>query len=630
MDNAEQRMQDAETAAEATAVLYLRVSTPSQVNTDYDPEGISIPAQREACLRKATQLDAQVVEEYIEPGKTATSMDKRPAFQAMLERIRTRRDVTYVIVYKLSRMNRNRLDDALVLASLRKYKATLVSATESIDQTPVGQLMHGILAAFNEYRSAEDGADIRYKMAEKARRGGTLGRAKLGYLNVRERYDGREIRTVTIDPDRGPFVTLAFELYATGNYSLERLADELTARGLRSRAGRYPAGPVSDSKLATMLRDRYYLGVITHDGAEYPGRHQPLVTEELFDRVQSILDASGTAGERRRSHDHHLKGSLYCARCHTRRQQRRRLVITQATGRHGGQYAYFMCTARRHGECDLPHLPIEYVEDAVTAYWTTQRLSPQFTADVRANLQTVLDETTISRRLLHDQLTRELAGIDRQEENLLDLAADATLPTSKVRTRLTRLQTRRQQIQHRLADTDDCLHEGAAVLHAQLDLLQHPDQLYRQLNDHGRRLLNQAIFDELLIDQDPDDQAIHIAGQTYTEAVRDLMTAAHEHSKQTNPTDPATSDRPATGGQTDPDTAAYLFQPFPQDRGWNKAAMVELRGFEPLTPSMRITGMTANERQYGGQSVGVRRGEPSTSGTAAVHRGCTSQQLPLR
>lgn len=53
--------------ARPTAVLYLRVSTPSQVNTDYDPEGISIPAQREACLRKAAQLGLEVVETYIEP-----------------------------------------------------------------------------------------------------------------------------------------------------------------------------------------------------------------------------------------------------------------------------------------------------------------------------------------------------------------------------------------------------------------------------------------------------------------------------------------------------------------------------------------------------------------------------------
>ena len=103
--------------AEPTAVLYLRVSTPSQVKTDYDPEGISIPAQRESCLRKAAQLGVRVLNdgEYIEPGRSATSMDKRPAFQAMLERIREQRDVNYVIVYKLSRMNRNRVDDAFVL-----------------------------------------------------------------------------------------------------------------------------------------------------------------------------------------------------------------------------------------------------------------------------------------------------------------------------------------------------------------------------------------------------------------------------------------------------------------------------------------------------------------------------------
>jgi DNA invertase Pin-like site-specific DNA recombinase len=374
--------------AEPTAVLYLRVSTPSQVKTDYDPEGISIPAQREACLRKASQLGVQVLDEYIEPGRTATSMDKRPAFQAMLERIRTQRDVNYVIVYKLSRMNRNRLDDAFVLTRLRKYKATLVSATESIDATPVGQLMHGILAAFNEYRSAEDGADIRYKMGEKAKRGGTLGRAPLGYANVRERFEGREVRTVTIDPERGPFVRLAFELYATGEYSLERLADELTNRGLRTRPGRYPGGPVSDSKLGVMLRDRYYLGFVTYGGIEYPGRQPALVSQELFDRVQAILDANGVSGERRRTHDHYLKGTIWCNRCY-QQGRRSRLIITKATGRRGVVYFYFKCRGRQERVCDLPHLAMEYVEDAVLRYWGTQRLSER----VREELQATLDET---------------------------------------------------------------------------------------------------------------------------------------------------------------------------------------------------------------------------------------------
>src|SRR5690606_34269730 len=129
-----------------------------------------------------------------------TEMTKRVAFQQMLTRVRTLRDVDYVIVYKLSRMARNRLDDAMVMADLRKRNVTLISATESIDDSPVGQLMHGILATFNEYQSRESGADIAYKMSQKAKNGGTLGRAPLGYINVFDRFEGREIRTVAIDP----------------------------------------------------------------------------------------------------------------------------------------------------------------------------------------------------------------------------------------------------------------------------------------------------------------------------------------------------------------------------------------------------------------------------------------------
>lgn len=267
--------------APARAVLYLRVSTASQVNTDYDPEGISIPAQRLACERKAAQLNnVEIVGEYVEPGRSGTSMDKRPAYQAMLERIRTERDVDIVLIYKLSRMNRNRLDDALTIAELRKHQVTLVSATENIDATPVGQLMHGILAAFNEFRSAEDGADIRYKMGEKARRGGTLGRAPLGYMNVRERFEGREIRTVGLDPERAPLIRQAFELYATGEYTLNSICRVLNDQGFRTRPGKLPGGPMTDSTLSAILRNRYYLGYVTHNGEEYPGRHEPLADHE--------------------------------------------------------------------------------------------------------------------------------------------------------------------------------------------------------------------------------------------------------------------------------------------------------------------------------------------------------------
>ena len=272
------------------AVLYLRVSSAGQVHTDYDPEGISIPAQRAACVRKADQLGLSIVGEYVEPGKSATEMTKRVSFQQMLARVRDQRDIDFIIIYELSRLARNRIDDAVVMADLKKRGVTLISATENIDASPVGQLMHGLLAAFNEYRSAKDGADIAYKMGEKAKKGGTLGRAPIGYLNTIDRREGREIRSVEVDPERGPLVQLAFELYAGGNLTIREIVDELTNRGLTTRPTlSRPAGPISHTKVAALLKDRYYLGRVKYKGDEFPGRPTPLISEELFERVQLLL-----------------------------------------------------------------------------------------------------------------------------------------------------------------------------------------------------------------------------------------------------------------------------------------------------------------------------------------------------
>jgi DNA invertase Pin-like site-specific DNA recombinase len=90
------------------AVIYLRVSSRRQVGRDYAPERIAIPAQREACRRRAAQLGSTIVDDYVEPGRSALEMSKRAAFQRMLARIRDTGDIDHVIVYKLSRLARNR------------------------------------------------------------------------------------------------------------------------------------------------------------------------------------------------------------------------------------------------------------------------------------------------------------------------------------------------------------------------------------------------------------------------------------------------------------------------------------------------------------------------------------------
>ncbi len=119
---------------------------------------------------------------------SARSAD-RPQLQAMLTRLREGAGVDYVIVHKVDRLARSRQDDVLITLVIRKAGAKLVSTTENIDETASGKLVHGIMATIAEFYSANLGTEALKGMTQKAKMGGTPGRAPIGYLNVREIVD---------------------------------------------------------------------------------------------------------------------------------------------------------------------------------------------------------------------------------------------------------------------------------------------------------------------------------------------------------------------------------------------------------------------------------------------------------
>src|ERR1700722_14145058 len=178
----------------AKAAIYLRVSTKEQAEKDGDPEGYSIPAQRGACLRRASALGAEVIEEFVDAGESARSID-RPELQRLLKYV-TQEHVDFLIVHKVDRLARNRADDVMINVALQQAGVTLVSCSENIDDTPSGVLLHGIMASIAEFYSRNLGTEALKGMTEKARRGGTVNKAPLGYRNIGKLIDNREVRTV--------------------------------------------------------------------------------------------------------------------------------------------------------------------------------------------------------------------------------------------------------------------------------------------------------------------------------------------------------------------------------------------------------------------------------------------------
>src|SRR5262249_50073602 len=89
------------------------------------------------------------------------------------------------------------------------------------------------------------------------------------------------------DPIRGPLVRKAFELYSTRSYSLESLVAKMYKLGLRNKKG----GKITDNGFSVMLKNPFYIGLIRirKTGETFQGRHQPLVSKYLFDRVQDVI-----------------------------------------------------------------------------------------------------------------------------------------------------------------------------------------------------------------------------------------------------------------------------------------------------------------------------------------------------
>ncbi len=478
------------------AVIYLRVSSKEQAEKGGEAEGFSIPAQREGCKRKAASMRAAVIEEFVERGESAKTAD-RPELQRMLAYI-TEHPVKYVIVHKVDRLARNRADDVTINLAIQQAGAELVSVSENIDQTPSGLLLHGIMSSIAEFYSRNLATEVIKGCVQKAKNGGTPGRAPTGYLNVRRFENGRESRTVEVDPVRGPLITWAFKAYATGDWTIRRLLAELTRRGLTTAPGPRSSGkPLTVSHLHKLLRHPYYIGMVRYQGAIYQGKHDPLVTPETWRQVQSLLSAKNFAGEKQREHPHYLKGSIFCGQCGSR------LIVNHAKGR-GGTYPYFVCIGRQQGRtnCTQRAVRIEKTEAAVAAYYASVQLPEKEVATLRAFLGEELSTLRADAQRERAAQGRRKRKLEAERKALLDAHLAGAVPLDLLKSEQDRIAVEIANTEGRLAEIEGDFQKAATNLERALSLVGDCERAYREAPPKVRRQFNLAFFKALLIDDE--------------------------------------------------------------------------------------------------------------------------------
>ena len=508
------------------AVVYLRVSTKEQAE-----EGYSIPAQAEACRRFIADKGWELADEYVDRGESARTAD-RPQLQAMLARLNEDPSIDCLVVHKLDRLARNLEDHAAVRAALRKAHVQLHSVTETLEDSASGKLVEGILASIAEFYSANLGQEIRKGMDQKAAQGGWPVRAPFGYRNVRRDGPGRRGESVLEPDQQAPLVVWAFERYSIGSLSLDALTDSLAEKGLRNRLG----NPPGKSAVHRMLRNPVYVGVVRWRGVEREGIHKPLVFRELFDKVQNVLDAHSTGGERSWKHEHYLKGTLVCAECGSR------LYYAVAKGRFG----YFRCIGRNTGRTRCSqgrYVQAAELEREVEALYEGVSVP----AALRRRLERVL-RTEVAERERHRAeatkfLGRRLSQLASEREKLLRAYYADAIDVTTLKREQARINAEVAQAESQLANDGEKLAHAKQIIDLALDLAKDCAASYRKARPEVRKMWNRAFFNTIRIR----DGAI--ADFTYEEPFASLLSS-------------------------------------------HKGSMVDPRGFEPLTswlPAMRST-----------------------------------------
>lgn len=280
-----------------THFAYIRVSTVKQ-----GEKGSSLQEQRSAIEAYAQRLGL-IVTEWFEETETAAKLG-RPVFTRMLRAL-DKGKAAGVITHKIDRSARN-LKDWATLGELLDRGIELHFAHESIDlSSRGGRLSADIQAvvAADYIRNLRD--EVRKGFYGRLKQGLYPLRAPIGYLD-----QGRGLPKA-IDPLKGPLIAGAFELYASGRWSLARLAEEMHGRGLRNKVG----GRISLNGWSTILNNPFYIGLIRIERTRemFQGVHDPLVPKATFDAVRAVL--RGRLADRVVVHRLRYRRLIHCASC---------------------------------------------------------------------------------------------------------------------------------------------------------------------------------------------------------------------------------------------------------------------------------------------------------------------------
>ncbi len=454
------------------AIILARVSTEEQKQA-----GNSLPAQQ-ARLRSYIDRSAglELFKEFI--FDESAYKEHRKEFEKIVEFIVGLKEVIALCGDKVDRLTRDFLVGLPTLEKLRREgKIELHFPSDNLvlhQDSPATDLFHfNIAVSLAQYYSNAISDNTKRANEQRRRNGDWNGGVRTGYMHILLDNGKKDI---VFDPERAHLIERLFQLYATGNYSLTTVRDEITKLGLRSRTGKV----LSRGNIEFILKDPFFYGMAkSKKYGPYPHRYKAIISIELYEQCQAVFRSRHKSTSKPVSDLFMFKGLMHCKNCGC--------VMTPEIKK--GYLIYYSCTNAK-GNCKRVYVREEDLLKPIQAVFSTFEKIPKKVEERLVHELRALNEGEVE--FHKKELARIRAEYDRTQtriDSLVDLLVDKSITKDDYDKKLQEFKDKQYRLDIEAEEHTKADHDYKIVISQVFSLSRRMGAIFTSSEPHEKRAI---------------------------------------------------------------------------------------------------------------------------------------------
>ncbi len=456
--------------------LYARKSTDVE-----DKQVLSIEAQITELRAYARQEKLEIMEELIE--KQSAKIPGRPIFNKMLSRIENG-EADGIIAWHPDRLARNSVDGGRIIYSIDcGHLRNLKCPQFWFENTSQGKFMLNIAFGQSKYYIDNLSENTKRGQRQKVRRGEYPGFAPVGYIN--------DVRTksVAVDRKKSKAIKQAFELYAQNQSRLEDISHFLAENGVKS----WNNNPIHKDRITFILTNPFYYGHFRYSGEVHEGKHQPIVSKKIFDKVQEVLKQRGKVRRNEENQPQPYCGLLKCGNCNMMITAEHKVKRQKNGNVH--EYVYYRCSRKNKAiKCKEPWIKENDLDIQISSLLQKFSLRPDWAKDIRQMLEKNKTESAQSSVPFIHEARNRIQEISSKLQRLLDGYLDQDIDREIYREEKAKLLSEKKTLEEKIINLEQKQMGWVAPMQEWIEKAENLSKIAQDNNLFAKKIIAKEIF----------------------------------------------------------------------------------------------------------------------------------------